>query len=319
MTTQVQTTTNNNAERIIAALQQEQAGFRELFKTQKAFDKFKSNFRLMTVKNPEIGLLVNTVEGKKSLFMALFQAAHDGLMVDGKRSALVVFNQTIKDNGNEFKIKTVQYMPMVLGIREKTYEYMGILLSAHVVYTGDDFEWEEGDNPKLVHKPSLDLDDSATPRIVYAVARKDGVVIDRVVMRIGEINKIMRSSKSGFKQKWVNNRPVYDDKGVAVGDIIGMWKDHWAEMAKKTAVRRLAKQLPLVEKLSDIIERDDSDYVETNSRVSDTSVAPYVGSVADESEQPDVITDGVNQTTGEIEGDFKINPDAANAAENEFA
>jgi hypothetical protein len=36
-------------------------------------------------------------------------------------------------------------------------------------------------------------------------------------------------------------------------------------------------------------------------------------------EQQDVITNGVNQTTGEIEGDFDVNPDAAAAAENEFA
>ena len=137
-------------------------------------------------------------------------------------------------------------------------------------------------------------------------------------MRIGEINKIMRSSKSGFKQKWVNNRPVYDDKGVAVGDIIGMWKDHWAEMAKKTAVRRLAKQLPLVEKLSDIIERDDSDYVDTNARSSDTPVTQYVSEIPDESDQQDVITDGVNQSTGEIDGDFEINPAALAGVKTEI-
>ena len=41
--------------------------------------------------------------------------------------------------------------------------------------------------------------------------------------------------------------------------------------------------------------------------------------IATQQEQPDVITDGVNQSTGEIEGDFDVNPAAAAAAQNEFA
>lgn len=273
MSTQVQAASSNQAEMIIATISKEQAGFREVFKTQKAFDKFKSNFRLMTVKNPDIlGDLIlpngefKTKEGKQSLFMSLFQAAHDGLVIDGKRSALVLFNQNQEDiNGKKVKIKTVQYFPMVLGIREKVYEFTGMLLEAQIVYSNDYFEWEQGDNPKLIHKPSLELDDTAKPLAVYAVARKDGQVVDRVVMRIAEINKITRSSKSGFKQEWdkAANRYKTDATGNPVGEVVGIWKDHWEEMAKKTAIRRLAKQLPLVEEVESIIESVDQYYQDT--------------------------------------------------------
>ncbi len=35
------------------------------------------------------------------------------------------------------------------------------------------------------------------------------------------------------------------------------WTEHWSEMAKKTAIRRLAKRLPMSTDLEQIIQRDD--------------------------------------------------------------
>jgi recombination protein RecT len=290
---QVQTTTNNKAESIIALLQTEQVGFRELFKTQKAFDKFTSNFRLMTVKQPEISALIDTQDGKKTLFTSLYQAAHDGLVIDGKRAALVLFNQK---SGSQW-IKTVQYFPMVLGIREKVFEYTGMLLEAQIVYSNDIFEWEQGDNPKLVHKPSLMIDEAAKPVVVYAVARKDGLVVDRVVMRIAEIEKIMRSSKSGW------DKDTQSSKGI--------WKDHWEEMAKKTAIRRLAKQLPLVDEVQSIIEQVDQDYQQERKNVTpleDDKPSSFAAALED------TPSDTV-QTTISEEPEFEINPDAAAQAD----
>lgn len=314
MSTQLQTTTNNKAELIIDMLGKEQSGFRDLFKTQKAFDKFKSNFRLMTVKNPDLlnKLMTpdgsfKTVEGKRTLFMALYQAAHDGLCVDGKRAALVPFSLSVGSGDDKQKIDTIQYFPMVYGIREKVFEYTEMLLEAQIVYSNDLFEWEQGDNPKLIHKPSLELDDNARPLAVYAVARKDGKVVDRVVMRIGEINKIMKGSKAGFKQKWVNNKPQYDEKGNPIGEVIGIWKDHWEEMAKKTAIRRLSKQLPLVDEVESIIETVDQYYDEQSPRKDVTPVnndnQPQNFANALE-QQPannlDTVVNGVDQATGEV-------------------
>lgn len=336
MSTQVQTTTNNKAESIIEMVGKEQAGFKELFKTQKAFDKFKSNFRLITVKNPDLldSLIFpngefKTIEGKRSLFMALYQAAHDGLYIDGKRSALVPFKITIKNNGVDAKIDTVQYFPMVYGIREKVFEYTEMLLEAQIVYSNDLFEWEQGDNPKLIHRPSLELDDNAKPLAVYAVARKNGKVVDRVVMRIGEINKIMKGSKAGFKQKWdkAANRYATDEKGEPIGEVIGIWRDHWEEMAKKTAIRRLAKQLPLVDEVETIIEQVDQFYQPERKNVTPQSdeQQPQNFSAALEQQQPNSlktnIVDGVDQTTCEViqdNADFKINPAAQAAAQENF-
>lgn len=329
MTTQVQSTSTNQAEMIIAAISKEQAGFREVFKTQKAFDKFKSNFRLMTVKNPDIlGDLIlpngefKTKEGKQSLFMSLFQAAHDGLVIDGKRSALVLFNQNQEDaNGNKIKIKTVQYFPMVLGIREKVYEFTGMLLEAQIVYSNDIFDWEQGDNPKLIHKPSLELDENAKPLAVYAVARKDGQVVDRVVMRIAEINKIMKSSKSGFKQEWDKSKNKYkvDASGQPIGEVVGIWKDHWEEMAKKTAIRRLAKQLPLVEEVEAIIENVDQYYqkplLKNVTPQNDPSERPTLFKIE---QFDDSDTKNENNIVADIGDAPEINPDVASKADEFF-
>ena len=312
MSTQLQTTTNNKAELIIDMLGKEQSGFRDLFKTQKAFDKFKSNFRLMTVKNPDLlnklmtpDGVFKTVEGKRTLFMALYQAAHDGLCVDGKRAALVPFNVSV---GSGEKIDTIQYFPMVYGIREKVFEYTEMLLEAQIVYSNDLFEWEQGDNPKLIHKPSLELDDNARPLAVYAVARKDGKVVDRTVMRIGEINKIMKGSKAGFKQKWdkATNRYATDAKGDPIGEVVGIWKDHWEERAKKTAIRRLAKQLPLVDEVETIIEQVDQYYQNGRKDVTPQTdeQQPQNFTAALDQQQPNSlqtnIVDGVDQATGEV-------------------
>jgi len=215
--------------------------FKTLFKTPKAFNKFVSSFRLVTATNPEIMQDAAHPEHKKALFSSLYKAAHDGLIIDGQRAALVLFNSKIKSGGVEKWVKIPQYMPMIKGIREKIFEFTGMLIEDQIVYANDTFEWEQGDNPKLIHKPTLNAE-LGQPIAVYAVARKDNLVVDRCVMRIAEVDKIMRSSKSGV------------DK--ATGKPAGIWRDWWEEMAKKTVVRRLAKQLPLVDEIDEIIARD---------------------------------------------------------------
>jgi recombination protein RecT len=303
-------TTNLTAEKIITMLQAEQAGFRELFNTNKAFDKFVSNFRLISVKNPEITECMKTDEGKKSLFTSLFQAANDGLLVDGKRSALVIFNTKDKSG---VKRKLVQYMPMVFGIREIIYESAGVLIDAQIIYEGDEYVWEQGDYPKLIHKPSVELSDNPKPLLVYAVARKDGVVIDRVVMRLSEIDKIMKSSKSGFEKVWDSKTNSYavDSKGNLIGNPIGIWKDHWAEMAKKTAVRRLSKQLPLSEKAEQLMDRIDSDFIDIKQTI--PTVETQLSAVNDIAT---ALTKKNNVAEIEIiNNDFEIDPAAIAQAE----
>lgn len=99
-------------------------------------------------------------------------------------------------------------------------------ISASAVYAGDHFEVELGLEPKLIHRPNYDQDreNPSDLRFVYAVARfKDGSYQFEVLSR-KQIDALRRRSKAADGGPWVSD---------------------YEEMAKKTAIRRLSKYLPL--------------------------------------------------------------------------
>lgn len=100
-----------------------------------------------------------------------------------------------------------------------------VSLSARAVYSGDEFSYEYGLNENVKHVP-CQKESSVGSELthVYAVAKlKDGGVQFEVMTR-GDIDKIRGQSKSGN---------------------YGPWSTHFEEMAKKTAIRRLFKYLPV--------------------------------------------------------------------------
>lgn len=107
---------------------------------------------------------------------------------------------------------------------------------AHVVRDGDEFEVELGLTPKIRHIPRADSE--ARPLLfAYAVAEwTNGATPMFEVMNRAEIDAIRSRSKSP------NDGP---------------WKTDYDEMAKKTVLRRLCKQLPMQIQAVDAIERDD--------------------------------------------------------------
>jgi|GEM_PF-1148424 len=164
---------------------------------------------------------------QKSLLQASMKCAQDGLLPDGREAALVIFG------------KQAQYMPMVAGILSKV-RRSGELLSiaAHVVYERDNFRYLLGDNESIEHSPHLGAD-RGEAIAAYAVAKtKDGGIY-REVMSVADINQVRDVSRSK------NNGP---------------WVAWWAEMAKKTVIRRLSKRLPMSTDLQAVIESVDEDY-----------------------------------------------------------
>jgi recombination protein RecT len=100
---------------------------------------------------------------------------------------------------------------------------------AEVVYEADQFDYELGLEQKLVHKRNDDAEDPGELQYAYAVARfRDGEK-KFVVMNRREVLRIKQMTSSKTKE----------------GKIIGPWADHEPEQWKKTAIRRLAKYLPL--------------------------------------------------------------------------
>lgn len=164
---------------------------------------------------------------RRSLLGSCMKAAQDGLLPDGREAALVIFRT--KDGPK------VQYMPMVGGLLKKM-RNSGELASigAHVVYEHDAFDYELGDDERIVHKPHLG-EDRGKPIAAYAIAKTKDSAIYREVMSLAEINKVRSASRAKDS---------------------GPWVDWWDEMARKTVIRRIAKRLPSSTDVDGVIEHD---------------------------------------------------------------
>lgn len=109
-----------------------------------------------------------------------------------------------------------------------------VSISANVVHEKDEFVFELGIHPNVMHRPNLLEEDPGKVIAVYAGASlKDGGD-QLVVMSHREIEAIRKRSRASGNGPWVTD---------------------WEEMAKKTAIRRLFKMLPVsTENLSRALE-----------------------------------------------------------------
>lgn len=108
-------------------------------------------------------------------------------------------------------------------------------IEARAVYERDFFEFEYGLDQKLRHVPTRESDPGKLI-YVYSLARlKTGRHFD--VMTVAEVEKIKNRSPSGRSGPWVSD---------------------YAEMAKKTVVRRLCKMIPMsAERINRALELSD--------------------------------------------------------------
>jgi len=97
---------------------------------------------------------------------------------------------------------------------------------SEVVYEDDDFEYELGLEPKLLHTPNHhSVRNSKNIKCIYACAKLDDEVVFKVMFK-SEIQNIINMSK-------VPNELFFNDK-----------KDPEQWMAKKTVLKQLAKLMP---------------------------------------------------------------------------
>lgn len=94
-------------------------------------------------------------------------------------------------------------------------------IEAHLVHEEDEFALVYGTSPKLRHVPRTDGGNRGEIQGVYALARLKGDICQYDYMTCDEVEKI-RAGKTSTP-----------------------WRDHWGEMARKTAIRRLCKTLPM--------------------------------------------------------------------------
>lgn len=101
-------------------------------------------------------------------------------------------------------------------------------IDAVAVFEGDEFYYEMGLNPILVHKPRMHDDDSAKKVIAaYAKAELHHGIKKFVVLDKEKIERARKASQTA-----------------------NVWNAHYDEMAKKTAVKLLYKMLPQTERMS---------------------------------------------------------------------
>jgi len=182
---------------------------------------------------------------RRSLLGSCMKAAQDGLLVDGREAALVIFRS--KEGPK------VQYMPMIGGVLKKIRNSGELAsISAQVAYSADFFEYELGDEEKITHKPFLG-GDRGQPIAVYAVAKtKDGAIY-REVMSVSDVEKVRNAIRAGK---------------------YGPWVDWWDEMAKKTVIRRMAKRLPSSADVDQVFESDNDQYDFQQRRQEPVNVTP---------------------------------------------
>lgn len=136
---------------------------------------------------------------------------------------------------------------------------------AEVVYSNDTFRYSLGLHRDLVHEPADG--DRGAPTHVYAAAELADGGRPFVVLRASEVEDIRARSKAGRNGPWVTD---------------------WAAMAKKTAVKQLAKWLPLSAEMASAVTLDGSVRTDIGELI-DVQPAFIDGEVADEASADDPV------------------------------
>lgn len=178
---------------------------------------------------------------RRSLFAACMKAAQDGLMPDGREAVLNIYNTKQKVDGRDVWLPTVQYLPMVRGILKIMRNTGGVLKTdAAAVYEKDEFSFERGDEPRIVHKPYLGADDPGQIIAAYVIVKLENGEVQREVMPRRDIEKVRAASKSGDGA----NSP---------------WTKWYDQMAIKGVIKRVAKLLPTSSENLDRVIQNDND------------------------------------------------------------
>ncbi len=112
-----------------------------------------------------------------------------------------------------------------------------VSITANIVHARDVFDASEGTDGHLVHKPAyFGKGGRGEPVGVYAFANLTGGGEQWTVMSVADVEAVRSRSRAGQSGPWVTD---------------------WSEMAKKTAVRRLAKMLPISVDAEQAIAQDD--------------------------------------------------------------
>lgn len=111
-------------------------------------------------------------------------------------------------------------------------------IQAHTVYAGDEFEFEYGLNPKLVHRPASE--DRGEPVWFYGLYRMVNGGYGFYVMSKAEMNLYAANYSKAFSSGY------------------SPWKTNYEEMAKKTVIKRALKYAPIKTEFHRALSNDET-------------------------------------------------------------
>lgn len=213
-------------------------GFAAMLPANVPVERFKRVLMTAVGNNPDL-LYAN----RRTLYIAAGKCAADGLIPDNREAALVVYNTEVKQRNPEtgldekIRMDVVQYMPMVFGVRKRMRNSGDILSAiAEAVHRNDTFKYRLGDDPFIEHDPPPLGDERGEVIGAYAIIKL----------------------KSGEVIRDVMDRPTIElARNVSRGKEGPMWKNFYHEAAKKTVLRRAAKQAPQSAELEALLYRDE--------------------------------------------------------------
>ncbi|WP_237173007.1 recombinase RecT [Paracandidimonas lactea] len=152
-----------------------------------------------------------------------------------------------------------------------------VSIAAHEVCANDHFEYSYGLEETLVHKPAMS---GRGPVIAfYAVAKLVGGGHAFEVMSADQINEIRDASQ---------NYKFARDKSSTV------WGQHYAEMGRKTALRRLVKYLPVSIELAQAAALDEVGSTGRSQALDNVLEGDYITPVEEDEDQ------AIDPDTGEV-------------------
>ena len=183
--------------------------------------KFISVAKLTLNKNPKL-----VQADRNSLMQTFMKAAQDGLYLDGREAAAVLYGTQ------------VNYLPMVEGVI-KLMHNSGLIktICAEVVYENDCFEYDLGSNPHVKHIPLL-VGDRGNRICVYCHVQtaNDGDFVE--ILNMEEVEKCKQVAKTQ-----------------------AVWSKWYDQMAKKTAIHRIAKRLPKNDAINSVVRIEEDSMV----------------------------------------------------------
>lgn len=158
------------------------------------------------------------------------------------------------------------------------------IIQAHTVYENDEFSYEFGLEPKLVHKPAVQ--DRGEPIAFYAMFKTKDGGYGFDVMSVDDV----RAHAAKYSKSY--------------GSSFSPWKTNFNEMALKTVLKRVLKYAPLKTEFVRGITQDETvhDTIGADMTLEETRQVETEGEISDTYEYVDADT---GEVTPEKPGDSK--------------